>query len=287
MSWQISLIFNLIFGTIRSYLDKKLVEKIDPFVVYIYTVIWMTGYLIIYSLFFKHSIPSVYPEMIAMGVLYGVAIASYLKAIKINLSQSVVFTSYYLVIPMVLSAVFLGEYAHFNLQNLSGQKTISGLTLAFISMFLILRSHTRREAKMELTWVFLIITNIVLNGIGTFWGKTFVDKHTLFDTMFSQCLGGIPTVFFISLIGKSKYSLTMRNHLWLALDGLIITLAVVFYYQTVKSGPLTLILPIQTLLGTVAITLVGLVIYKEAQKLEITKIFGLGLGILGVVLLMI
>lgn len=287
MSWQIPLFLNIIFGTIRSYLDKKLVTKIDPLVVYFYVVFWLFFYLLIYYLLHFGIFPTVYPEMVAMGVLYAVAIGSYMKAIKINLSQSVVFSSYYLVIPMLLSSVFLGEWSFFNLKYFSGQKTISGLILAFISMFLILRSHTKKEAKLELEWVLLIITNIILNGIGTYWGKTFVNSHGLFDTIFSQCLGGIPTIMIINLFRGKKYSLALPDHLLIAFDGFIITLVVIFYYQAIRLGPLTLVLPTQTLLGTMAIALVGLIFFKEAQHFNKEKIIGLVLGIMGVGLLIV
>lgn len=225
--------------------------------------------------------------MILMGVLYAIAVGSYMKAIKINLSQSVVFSSYYLVIPMILSAFFLDEWSFFDPQFFSGQKTILGLILAFLSMFLILRSHSKKVEKMELVWMSLIILNIVLNGIGTYWGKTFVNIHTSLETIFSQCLGGLPAAFIINHIRGKKYSLTPSNHIWVAFDGLIVTLAVVFYYQAVKLGPLTLVLPIQTLLVTIAIVLVGLFIFKEAQSFDREKLIGLILGISGVVILMI
>jgi uncharacterized membrane protein len=287
MSWQLPLFLNIVFGTIRSYLDKKLVERLDPLVVYVCTVFWMTGFLLLYYLAIYHRAPAVYPEMMVLGILYAVAIGSYLKAIKINLSQSVVFSSYYLVIPMVLSAIFLGEWSYFNPNSFSGQKTIVGLILAFVSMFLILRSHTKKEAKMELTWVYLIIINIVLNGIGTYWGKTFVNTHGPFDTIFSQCLGALPVVILINYFGKKKYHLTPTNHILVALDGLIITLAVAFYYLAIQRGPLTLILPIQTLLGSIAIVTVGLVLFQEGQHLGKEKIAGLVIGIIGIMLLVI
>lgn len=287
MSWQIPLFFNIIFGTFRSYLDKRLVTRIDPLIVYFYTVFWILLYLLGYFFIRNHTFPAIYPEMIVMGALYAVAIGSYLKAIKINLSQSVVFASYYLVIPMILSAIFLGEWSFFNPRTFSGQKTILGLILAFISMFLILRSHSKREAKIEFEWIYLIIINIVLNGIGTFWGKTFVDSHNIFDTVFSQCIGGLGVVFIINRLRNKKYSVNPINHIWLAFDGFIIILAIYFYYLTVKSGPLTLILPIQTLLGTIAIALLGLILFKEVQYFHKEKIAGLVLGFIGVVLLMV
>lgn len=40
MSWQIPLFFNIIFATIRGFLDKKLVERIDPLVAFFYGVFW-------------------------------------------------------------------------------------------------------------------------------------------------------------------------------------------------------------------------------------------------------
>lgn len=287
MTWQIPLFFNIIFGTVRSYLDKKLVDRIDPFLVFFYTSIWGTVFFLLFY-FLRHlSFPTIYPEMIFLGVLITFAMCSYLAAIKISLSQSVIFTSYYLLLALILAAVFLSEWQLFNPTESSGQKTIVGGILAFISLFLLLSGGTKKEERLERKWLIYIVAFIILNAISVFWGKVFIADHGPLETLISQSLGALPAIYIINIIKKVKWPISRENHLLAAIDGLAVVLSVVFFYQSLKNGPLSLILPIQTLVGTMAVVLVGLFIYKETHMLTRQKTVGIVLGFLGVVLLVV
>ncbi len=287
MSWQIPLLINIIFGTIRSYLDKKLVDRIDPFLVFLYTSIWGTVFFFLFY-FFRHlSFPTIYPEMIFLGVLTTISMCSYLAAIKISLTQSVIFASYYLLLVLILAAVFLSEWQLFNPAESSGQKMIVGSILAFISIFLILSGRTKKEERLERKWIIYIVVFIILTAISVYWGKVFIADHGPLETLISQSLGVLPAIYIINIIKRVKWSISRENHLLAAVDGLAVVLATAFYYQALKSGPLSLILPVQTLVGTIAIVLVGLILFNEKQQFDKGKIIGLVLGMLGIILLMI
>lgn len=287
MSWQIAIIFNLVFSSIRSYLDKKLVGRLDPFVLYLYTFIWsgifFTG---VYFLRYGFSL-TVYPEMLLFGPVSVMVIGSYLMAIRISLSQTVVFGSYYLIIPMVLSAIFLGEWQLFDPSTGSGLKNISGVILALISLYFLLKTSSKKEEKLEKRWLLFTLIYIIGNGFTTFWSKTFLASHGSLETLVSQTIGGAPIMLIIILLGKKQLKIAKTDSFLTAIDGLAIFLAVVFYYQTLKNGPATIVLPVMTLVSTIIVTMIGLIFYKEVQMFKREKLLGLILGIVGVGMLVI
>lgn len=287
MSWQILLFINIIFVTFRSYLDKKLVGKIEPFIVFFYAVFWEGIFLTLLLFYFSGKFPVIYPEMMILGVLFGLGVGAYFEAIKINMSQSVIFSSYYMLISLVLSAVFLGEWRLFSLSEGSGQKTLLGVILAIVSMMMILKGSSKKEEKMEKKWVILIGFNILVNGIGTFWGKAFLETHEPIEALFSQVFGGILTLLIYNIIKRNNFHIRPKYHKFLVLDGLLMMVAVVAFYMVLKVGPLAVVLPIQNLVLTILMTLVGLIIFKEAHNMNMRKMVGMGLGVVGVVLLMI
>lgn len=186
MSWQLALFFNVIFATIRSTIEKKLVDRLDPLVVFFHTAFWSTVFFTLFYLLRHDSLPIIYPEMILFGVSVVLITGSYLAAIKISLSQTVVFGSYYIVVAMLLTTLFLGEWQLFDPAKISGQKTLIGVFLAFISLVFLLKSSSRKEAIMEQKWVFLIAVVIILNGVITFWSKSFLASHGPLETLISQ-----------------------------------------------------------------------------------------------------
>lgn len=287
MTWQIALIFNLVFSSIRSFLDKRLVGRLDPFVFYFYTLIYCG---ILYTLFYlgRHGFSlTIYPEMIASGVIYVAVLGSYLMAIRISLSQTAVFGSYYLIIPMILSAIFLGEWQLFDPLTDSGFKNIGGVILALTSLYFLLKTQSKKEEKLEKKWLYLILFFIITNGLITFWSKSFLGSHGPSETLVSQTIGGLPVLILIMIFGKKKLTTTGANHILMVLDGIAVFLAAVFFYQTLKSGPVTIVLPVMTLVSTIIITMIGLIFYKEAKMFKREKLWGLVLGVVGVVLLVV
>lgn len=287
MTWQIPLIINIIFATTRSYMEKLLVGKITPFMVFFYSVLWEAIFAIVFLLITAGRLPVIYPEMMMLGVLYGLGIGAYYEAIKINMSQSVVFSSYYILIPLILAAIFLGEWQLFDLSTSSGQKTIAGIILAFISMAMLLKGASKKEEKMEQKWVVLIGFNILINGIGTFWGKAFLVTHEPIEILFSQIIGGLLMLFAYNILKRNNFKIGAKYNKLLIFNGFMMLGAVLTYFTVIKMGPLTVVLPIQTLILTILMALVGLLFFDEAHNMNMRKMVGMGLGVVGVVLLMI
>lgn len=290
MTWQIPLFISIIFSTIRGFLEKKLVAKVDPFLTFFYIVLWSTLAFVLFYIFQYQSLPAVYPEMMLLGVLFSISYGSYLMAVKINLSLSAVFASFYFVIPLLLAVIYLGEWQIFNPSTGSGQKIIFGVFLIFISMWLIFSDSTRKNNKDEnlnKKWLFFSLVNLILAGVGTFWGKTFIANHGPLETLISQSYGGLPVLFILNIFRGKKFQIGRSNMILTILGGLVAACNVLLFYIAFKSGPITVILPVQTLVLTITIALVGLFVFKEAQNMTRKKIMGMVLGTVGVILLMV
>lgn len=225
--------------------------------------------------------------MMLLGVLFSFGYGSYLMAVKINLSQSTVFSSFYILISLFLGASYLGEWQLLNPLTLTGQKTILGVVLIFISIWLFVVVEKKKEEKSNIRWLIFSLINIIVAGIGTFWGKSFIQNHGPIETLISESLGGLPVLFIINAARKQNFRIAKTDQIVAILDGFIVVLAVTFFYVALKNGPLSLILPIQTIALTIAIVLVGIFFFKETQSLTGRKIAGMILGIAGVILLMV
>lgn len=287
MIWQTALVFYVFFGVLRGYFDKKLVTKVDPVVAFFYSAVWsLAAYLVIYFLVTGFFFP-ILPEQLILGVVYVFGIWAYLIALQLSLSQTVVFCSYSILIPMVLSAVFLGEWQLFNPGSLAGLKNIFGIILALLSMYLIIKSHSKKEEKLEKKWFFLIIVNIFSVGIANYLSKIYLADYGPVEALISQSISGIPLILIISLITGKSLKLTKRKHALAATDGVVVGLSVIFFYAMLKAGAASVVLPIGMSALTIVSVLVGLFIFKETQLFTKEKLVGLFIGILGIMLLII
>lgn len=281
------LFLNIIFGTIRGFLDKKLVNRYDPFLVLLITEIWVGFFFLTAYLFINHSLPPIFPSMVFAGGLFIFVIDFYLEAIKISLSKTIILSSFYLLITMGLSAVFLQEWRVFDIHTLAGWKNIIGAVFALSSMYFLLKSHNKKEEKIEKKFFLFITLNILLNGIGTFWIKSILQTQGELEVILSQVIGGLLVLIPINIIKKNTLKKNGNFHLLAFLDGFIIFLAIWTFTVALKNGPTVLVLPIQTILLTIFIALIGLFIFNEKRSFTFEKKIGLVLGIIGVLSLVI
>jgi len=227
------------------------------------------------------------PEQLVLGVVYVFGIWAYLIALQLSLSQTVVFCSYSILIPMILSAAFLGEWQLFNPGTLGGLKNIFGIILALLSMYLMIKSRSKREEKLEKKWFFLIIINIFSVGIANYLSKIYLASYGPVEAVISQSISGIPLIFIISLITRKSLKLTKKTHVLAATDGVVVGLSVIFFYAMLKAGAASVVLPIGMSALTIVSVLVGLFIFKETHLFTKEKLVGLFIGILGIVLLIV
>ncbi len=287
MNWQLPLFLSIVFATLRGFLDKKLVDRSDPFFVLLVTEGWISIFFFTVYFLINRSLPPILPEMIILGGLFMFIVGFYLEAIKISLSKTIILSSYYLLITMILSFIFLGEWRIFYINSLNGWKNIGGAILALLSMYFLLKSHTKKEEKMERKFLFFISLNILLNGIGTFWGKSYLQTHGELDVILSQTVGALFVIIPINLFKRNSFNKDANFHFLALLDGIVIFLVIWTFTIALKRGPAVLVLPIQTVLTTIFIALIGLFVFNEVKSITYEKKIGLVLGLVGVLALII
>lgn len=287
MTWQIALFLSIIFGTFRGFFDKKLVEKINPYLAFLYTSFWGTILLILLYFLRHQSLPPIYPEAMLLGNLYNFVLIAWLSAIKISLSQSTIFSSFYLVISLIMAAVFLGEWQLFNPLQFSGIKNILGMIIAISAIWLFFKTNSKKEEKLERKWIIFMGINVILNGIGTFWSKVVLMQHGPLEILISQSIGALPVLFIINILrGSFKRKDAKINYVSL-FDAVSVVLAAAFYYVAVKQGNLIIVLPVQTLGLSFLVALTGLIFYKEKNSLNKQQLLGLVVGFIGIAILVI
>lgn len=287
MTWQLPLFLNIVFGTIRGYLDKKLVNRYDPFLVLLVTEIWIGFFFLTAYLFINHSLPTIFPDMVIAGGLFIFVIYFYLEAIKISLSKTIILSSFYLLITMGLSAIYLQEWRIFDINTLSGWKNIIGAVFTLFSVYFLVKSHNKKEEKIEKKFFLFISLNILFNGIGTFWIKSILQTQGELEVILSQVIGGLMVLIPVNIIKKNVLKNSGNFHLLALFDGFIIFLVVWTFTVALKNGPAVLVLPIQTVLLTIFIALIGLFIFNEKRNFTFEKKIGLALGLIGVLSLVI
>lgn len=287
MNWQLPLFLNIIFGTVRGYLDKRLVNKNDPFFVLLVTEIWISFFFFIVYFVINQTLPPIFPDMMIVGGIFVFVIGSYLEAIKISLSKTMILTPYFLIITMLLSVIYLNEWRVFDTGTLTGWKNIGGVVFALSSMYFLLKSHTKKEEKIERKFFLFISLNIILNGLGTFWVKSYLATQGELEVILSQIIEGLLILIPINFLKRNTFTLNRNFHLLALIDGFFIFLVIWTFTVALKRGPAVVVLPIQTVLLTIFLALIGLFVFNEVRSFTFEKKIGLVLGIVGIIALVI
>lgn len=285
MPWQSALLGNIFFASIRDPFYKKIVDRLDPYLVMFHTNIWGMVLFSAYYIVRNRLLPPIYFEMMLLGVVFTVSYGFYLTAIRFSLSQSVIFRSYSLAITLLLTAVFLGEWMFFDPLRVSGIKNITGVLLAGISLYTLTATGAKKEQKLERTWLLLILGNIILNGFGSFWSKSFLASHAPAETLLSQYVGGMVVLPFIMKAKKMSIRISKGYVLQIFILSVLEFFTLILFYEAYRKGPAVLVLPIQALVITIMTTMAGLIIFKETHLYRKEKAWGLGLGLFGALLL--
>jgi uncharacterized membrane protein len=223
--------------------------------------------------------------MFFLGVIFAISTTCLFAAIRISLSQTSLFGTYAIIVPMILATLFLGESVFFDPMTIKGVRSITGVLSALVSLWLLTRSKNHQKEKTNMTWFFLIFTYIIFDGVGQFWNKTFLASHTPMETLVSQTIGMIPFLFLILYVRRVSFKITRNTHRWIAFDSIAEVGFAIFLLLSFKLGPISLILPIQKLATLIGGMLLGLFVFNEKHELTKTKKIGLLVGIAGIILL--
>jgi drug/metabolite transporter (DMT)-like permease len=285
MSWQILLVVNLIFATIREFLYKKISNSIDPYLVVLIINLFVGMWLILVYLLIYKSLPPFLPLVGMGGILYIFSFIYYLKAVAFSLSQSMLFSSYSIIITIILSAVFLGESKYVDITTPLGLKVVLGIILAFVSLWFLLHSGKKKEEKMELKWFWYILITIVCFGVGSFFSLSFLKSITPMEMVINQLYIETPIVVVLCVLFKKKMRIKKAYLKLLFVNSIFITIAMMAFYYALLFVPAAKFYPLQQV-ALIAITLVlGAVFFKETSIFSGKKLIGMILGFVGMILL--
>lgn len=286
MNWESYLGINLVFSTIRETLNKKIADKTDPvisvfYIFYLNTLFFLILHLFLVGFVFRWNIFT-----ILSGVIFTVSWLTYYKAIKISLSQSILFSSYSIFIVVLLSAIFLGESRYFDITKTAGMQVILGIGLAIIALWYLLHQQRKKEQLLEWRWFMYIILTIITMGVGSFISLYSLKIHTTTDVLINQAVGSVSAISLLVLIGKrSKLNIGKSKFIIMLCSSVATVISIYAFFEAARLAPATILYPVQTVLLVISTMLAGFFIYKEGNMFHGKRLWGLLLGLLGILLL--
>lgn len=285
MTWQILLGINLAAATIREFLNKKITNKIDPFVGLLYITFFAQIFFYLSFIITTHKLPRFDFLMSLSGILILIGFSAYFLALKISLSQSILFQSYSILVTIVLSAIFLGESKYFDIRTPMGLKVIFGIILAFLALWYLLHQKSKKEEKLEKRWFVYILITIIFMGIGSFISISFIHKYSPLEIFINQTNVTLPFFLLLTLLKKRRLAISKRMLLMTFFNAIVSTIAVIAFYQALLLTPVAKFYPLQQLLLVVLTMFTGVIFFKEAHFFSGKKLLGMLLGFIGMVLL--
>ena|SRR3990167_1785505 len=149
MSWQLLLYINLAAGTIRELLNKKISNTVSLFAGLFYITLFAQLFFYVSWVFTSQKLPRYDLYASLSGILIVAGFSFYFAALRISLTQSILFQSYSILITILLSAVFLGESKYFDIRTFTGIKVVSGTILAFLALWYLLHQKNKKEERLE------------------------------------------------------------------------------------------------------------------------------------------
>lgn len=285
MSWQFFLVVNLIFGSAREFLNKKIANKTDPFLGFFYIIFFSGLWLYLVHFALNRNWPRLDLGVAATGAFIVVGFVSYLAAVRISLSQSILFQSYSVLVTMALAAVFLGEFKYFDPTTTAGLKVISGTILAFLSLWFLLHTGKKNEEKVEGKWIVYIILTIVFMGLGSFASVSYLKTFTPLEVLLNQTNMIFLILLALLILQKKRMSVTKKQTVMMLSSSVVSTIAVIAFFEGLRLLPVAKFFPLQQLSLVISTMTIGVIFYKEAHFFTGRKIWGMVLGFAGMVLL--
>lgn len=288
MTWQIALLFNAVFSTIRSGIQKKVVNRVDPQLFLFYVICYISVEMLLLYLLLYHRMPALYFEMIFLGIVFCISTICLFSAIKISLSQTSLFGTYSIILPMLLAALFLGESKLFDPATVRGARSVIGVISAVISLWLLAKSgmHSKYQVQNR-NWLYFILIYIILDGAGQYWNKIFLVDHQPVETLISQNLGFLLFLFLTLKLRKLSFRFPKTEQTWTIIDSLAEVGFAVFLLLSYKLGPISIILPIQKITTIIGGMFLGLFLFGEKGDYTKNKVAGLIIGMAGILILVV
>ena len=285
MSWQLLLYINLAAGTIRELLNKKISNTVSLFAGLFYITLFAQVFFYVSWVFTSQTLPRYDLYASLCGILIVAGFSFYFAALRISLTQSILFQSYSILVTILLSAVFLGESKYFDIRTFSGIKVVSGTILAFLALWFLLHQKNKKEERLEKKWLYYIAGTILFLGIGSFASISFIHKLTPTEIFINQANTMIPLYLVLIFIGKEKLSIGKKMLAFTFINALVSAIAIVAFYKGLLLMPVAKFYPLQQLSLVILTMITGWIFYHEKDFFSKEKLRGLILGLAGMLLL--
>jgi len=257
----------------------------SPFVGLFYIVLFVQIWLCSAFLITHKALPRFDLFASAIGVIFVIGLLAYFSAIKITLSQSLLFQSYSILITIILTALYLGESKYFDITTSSGIKVLMGTLLAFVALWYLLHTGSKKEEKVERIWFLYILVTIIALGVGSFLSISTLKYLMPMETLINQGNLMIPTLFIIATAKKEKLIVSRSKLFLTAANSVFSTVAVIAFYYALQIVPVAKFYPIQQVSLVIITIITGYIFFNERNIFSGKRLLGMGLGLIGIILL--
>lgn len=285
MTWQMLLIINLIAASIREFLNKRVANKMSPFVGLFYIVLFGQIWTFIAYVATSGVLPRWDFSAALPGLIFVISFSAYFAALKISLSQTILFQSYSILVTVILSAIFLGEGRYLDVRTLTGVKVIFGIILAFSALWYLLHVGNKKEERLERKWFYYILIVIIFGGIGSFWSISTLSKLTPMEMLLNQGNLMIAVLLLIMFSQKQNIRIGKRKILLTLINSIFATIAVIAFYNALIFVPVAKFFPLQQVSLVIITIMTGYFFYGEKEIFTGRHLVGMGLGLAGILLL--
>lgn len=226
--------------------------------------------------------------LVGLGFLNALTAWLWWRAIKVSLSQTMLFLPLTGFTAVLLSAVFLGECRLLDPRHLSGLLVIFGV-LGLLSSIYCFRGANLGGGQIKKIWLWCILGQSILGGAIFFLIKYFaLQEISKMNFIFSWYLGALLGSIMLLAFDRSRKIAQKRSiKIWIfyILMSLGTLLSVLANYWSLELAPATLVLPVQQFLNVLGSALVGLFIFHERKMFSFRDWVGAGVGFVSIILL--
>jgi uncharacterized membrane protein len=222
--------------------------------------------------------------LILFGIVESVAIAAYYSAVRESLSGATVF-GYLLsqIIIVIVSFGLFNEWIYFDPSTLRGVVNIASLFMTMMALYAY--SGTLLVGRR---WIGMITMSAMINAVANIAAKYFLQTGIppflyLLVEQVGLLIGG-----FIYILGRKQgLNLSIRSWKIGLLQGLFAVAGPMIYIYVLMSEPLSLASVVKRLAALMVTVLMGLLFYKERDKMGKRGWISLILGLVAFSLVMI
>lgn len=275
MSWQVALLLLVVINSGTQILVKTASDKLPTkkskgvFYQYLFCAALASGYFFV-------SGPKIEPNVFWVGLLgFGQAFGAYLqwRTFGFSLSKTILFLPLMDVVTITLAVLLLAEIALWNFQ------LIVGVILCFLGLWMFKfaeKLKQDRETNVAImpagkNWFLFTISMILIFGTAGFLVKFFSSSVPRESFVAGWYLGAfLATPFMLALEKAHPFKeISKRTVLYcFAVGAAILGNLFILYWAYQLGGPVSMMLPIKGVVGTVIPVLAGLFLFKERNKLS-------------------